>query len=300
MKLNLKSRKYITIFLFLISLNLNSVQIQFTNGTVYHATFISNDSRHLFVKYRGKDYKIPKKDIDNFDISNNSNIDSSYSLSTFKLKNGSRIRGLIAEERKDEYIVKTELGFLTILKSEILPPLPSKSDTPDFPEEYLTFDKENNQTTVGGSLFLLPTYNPLSKHHPFLEGMSIFVEPAFLKFNSNWQTGFKMEYLRSNGNGESLTIQTGNVYGLYSKKFNYNDLLNFYSTFNIGIGQVSYRTNDGDTFGGRNSSFGFDVGWQGLKLSNSIIRIGIKNQCFVETKELFCGSGIELQGGWVF
>lgn len=300
MKINLKLKFYITIFLFSLPLSLNSVQIQFSNGTVYHATFVSDDSHHLIVRYRGKDYKIPKKELESFDISDNTNIDSSYSLSTFKLKNGSRIRGLIAEERKDEYIVKTELGFLTILKTEILNPLPSKSDSPDFPEEYLTFDKENNQTTVGGSLFLLPTYHPLSKHHPLLEGMSIFVEPAFLKLSSNWQTGFKMEHFRSNGNGESLTIQTGNIYGLYSKKFNNNELLNFYSSFSIGVGQVSYRTNDGDTFGGRNSSFGFDIGWQGIKLSNSIIRIGLKNQCFVETKELFCGSGIELQGGWIF
>ncbi|PJZ45842.1 LA_3334 family protein [Leptospira brenneri] len=300
MKLNFKLHKYVTIFLFLLSLDLNSVQIQFSNGNVYHATFISDDSHHLFVKYRGKDYKIPKKEIENFDISNNSNIDSSYSLSTFRLRNGSRIRGLIAEEKKDEFIVKTELGFLTILKSEILPPTPSKSENPDFPEEYLSFDKENNQTTVGLSLFLLPTYSPLSKYHPLLEGTSIFVEPAFLKWNSNWQVGFKMEHFRSNGNGESFSIQTGNIYGLYSRKFNNNELLNFYSSLSLGIGQVNYRTNDGDVFGGRNSSFGFDIGWQGLKFSNSLIRIGLKNQCFIETKDLFCGSGLEIQGGWVF
>ncbi|WP_411822412.1 LA_3334 family protein [Leptospira sp. 'Mane'] len=279
------------------TLPLFSAELRFPNGEVFQTEFVYEDERILSVRFRGKEYKVPKKNLESYDLSKKSSSVSSYKLSSFVLKDGSSIRGTIAEEKANEYTIKTEIGFLTLLKSELKPPYPVQSAPPDFPEEYRSTDKETNQTKVGLSFNYLPTLPPLSQSTPALIGGSIFVEPAFLRITERWQTGFKYEYQTS----RNLTIHSGYTYFLYSKQLFDNPILDFYTSIGLGVSQAAFKAEGSNlAFTGTNSLVNWELGWQGLKISKSFYRIGWKNQCFIEEKGAFCGSGIEISGGWAF
>jgi hypothetical protein len=301
---NLKLKLFLVLFtiIFISPIsNLLAIELQFPNGDVFHAELILDDERLLTVRYRGNDYKIPKKDLDSFDIGKKTSPNTSYKISTFFLKNGSIIKGLIAEEKKEEFVVKSELGFLTLNKSEIKPPFPGKELHPEFPEEYRANDKANNQTRLGVSFQYLPLFQPLANATPPLNGLSFFVEPAFLKFGNSIQTGFRFEYLESSGPVKEIRTQSGYAYLTYSKMFNQNPILDFYGTFGGGSSLLTFHSSQNQTnYSGTSPSAYVELGWQGLKVSNSFYRIGWKNLCFFEEQKTLCGSGLEISGGWSF
>lgn len=217
---------------------------------------------------------------------------SSYKLSSFVLKDGSSIRGTIAEEKPNEYTIKTEIGFLTLLKSELKPPYPIQSAPPDFPEEYRSTDKETNQTKVGLSFNYLPTLPPLSQSTPALIGGSIFVEPAFLRITERWQTGFKYEYQTS----RNLTIHSGYTYFLYSKQLFDNPILDFYTSIGLGVSQAAFKAEGSNlAFTGTNPLVNWELGWQGLKISKSFIGLAGKTNVLLRKKVLFAAQGLKFQ-----
>lgn len=278
-----------------------AIELQFPNGDVFHAELLHDEERLLTIRYKGNDYKVPKKDLESFDLGKKSSLNTSYKVSTFTLKNGSVIKGLIAEEKKEEFVVKSELGFLTINKNEIKPPFPSKEQHPDFPEEYRANDKANNQTRLGLSFSFIPLFQPLGNATPPLNGASFFVEPAFLKFGNAIQTGFRFEYIESNGPVKEIKAQSGYAYLTYSKIFNQNPILDFYGTFGFGSSLLSYQASQNRlNYSGVSPSGYLEFGWQGLKIANSFYRIGSKTLCFFEEQRTHCGSGIEISGGWSF
>ncbi len=298
--INITPKLFIPIVLIFIPLiNLFPIELQFPNGDVFHGELLFEDERSLTVRYKEKDYKIPKKDLESFDIAKKTSPNTSYKISSFTLKNGSTIKGLIAEEKKDEFIVKSELGFLTLLKSELKPPIPSKENHPDFPEEYRANDKTNNQTRIGLSFIYLPLFDPLAGATPALNGGSLFVEPAFLKFGNSLQTGFRFEYLESNGPVKEIRTQSGYVYLTYSKQFYSNPLLDFYATLGGGSSLLTYNLRS-SSYSSTSPSAYIDLGWQGLKFGSSFYRIGWKSLCFFEETKTHCGSGAEISGGWSF
>ena len=299
-KFSLFSVIFTVIFLSPIA-KLFAIELQFPNGDVFHAELLLDDERLLTVRYRGNDYKIPKKDLESFDIGKKTSLNTSYKISSFTLKNGSVIKGLIAEEKKEEFVVKSELGFLTISKSEIKPPFPSKELHPEFPEEYRANDKANNQTKLGISFLYLPLFQPLANATPPLNGVSFFVEPAFLKIGNSMQTGFRFEYLESNGPVKEIRTQSGYAYLTYFKMFNQNPLLDFYGTFGAGSSLLTFHSSQNRTnYSGISPSAYVELGWQGLKISSSFYRIGWKSLCFFEEQKTQCGSGLEISGGWSF
>ncbi|TGK50042.1 30S ribosomal protein S1 [Leptospira kanakyensis] len=293
--------KIIYLFLFFLflcsSFALQAAKIQFFNGDVFFAELVSEDERFLIVKFKSRNFKIPKKEIEFSDIANNSASDTSYTLSVFSLRDGSKIKGALAEEKKTEFVFKTEIGFLVVLKSEILPPYPTKVTSPEMDSKYLLYEKDENRTLFGGSLFLLPTYQPLAYQHPYLIGGSIFTEPAYLKLNHNWQGGVRIENYQSKG---KLSILSGSVYILNNGKLFNWDILSYYTSFGLGISQVSYTSKDNQSYSGQNTIISFDFGWQKTIFLDSFLRIGIKNTCFLEPTQVYCGSGLEMQTGVFF
>ncbi|TGM74984.1 LA_3334 family protein [Leptospira bouyouniensis] len=293
--------KYFYIFLYLLffcpSFAIQAAKIQFYNGDVFFVELVSEEERFLIVKFKGRNFKIPKKEIEFSDIANNSATDTSYTLSVFNLRDGSKIKGALAEEKKTEFVFKTEIGFLVVLKSEILPPYPSKVASPEMDSKYLLFEKDENRTSVGGALFFLPTYQPLANQYPYLKGVSLFTEPAYLRLNQNWQGGVRFENYQSRG---KLSILSGSVYILNNGKLFNWDILSYYTSIGLGISQVSYTSRDNQSYTGQNTLVSFDFGWQKSIFLDSFLRIGIKNTCFLEPSQVYCGSGLEAQTGVFF
>ncbi|PJZ45143.1 LA_3334 family protein [Leptospira brenneri] len=292
---------YLTIFIILnlciSTYFLDAAELRFPNGEVFHTEFVYEDERMLVVRFKGSEYKIPKKDLEYYDLSNKGQTNHSYKIAILSLKNGSVIKGTIADKNKDEVIIKSELGFLTINKNEIKNDIPIVDERPEFPIVYLANDKLDNQTRIGGSFTYLPLFPPLGNQTPPLYGLSIFTEPAFLRFKNTYQLGFKFEYLQSTGPIKEVTSQSGYVYLHQSKTFNSNPLLDFYGIVGIGMSSLSYRFDQNNAKIGSNPSAYLELGWQGLKYGPSFYRIGWKNLCFFEIEKIHCGSGLEISGG---
>ncbi|TGK86870.1 30S ribosomal protein S1 [Leptospira noumeaensis] len=285
------------LFLGILTIPLSPAELRFPNGDVFHTEFVYEDERLLVVRFKGSEYKVPKKDLEYYDLVNKGQLNNSYKIAILSLKNGSVIKGTIADRTKDEVIIKSELGFLTINKNEIKNSLSEVDESPEFPTVYLANDKLDNQTRVGGSLTYLPLFPPLGTQTPPLYGLSVFTEPAFLRFKNTYQMGFKFEYLQSTGPTKEITTQSGYIYLHQSKIFQSNPLLDFYGIVGIGATSIVFRFDQNSSKVGSNPSAYVELGWQGLKYGPSFYRIGWKNLCFFEIEKVHCGSGLELTGG---
>ncbi|EKJ85258.1 hypothetical protein CLV96_0288 [Leptospira meyeri] len=284
-------------FLGIFAIPTYPAELRFPNGEVFHTEFVYEDERLLVVRFKGSEYKVPKKDLEYYDLVNKRQLNNSYKIAILSLKNGSVIKGTIADKSKDEVIIKSELGFLTINKNEIKNDVSETDERPEFPIIYLANDKLDNQTRVGGSITYLPLFPPLGNQTPPLYGVSMFTEPAFLRFKNTYQLGFKFEYLQSTGPINEITTQSGYVYLHQSKIFQSNPLLDFYGIVGIGISSISFRFDQNNSIIGQNPSAYIELGWQGLKYGHSFYRIGWKNLCFFEIEKIHCGSGLEMSGG---
>ncbi|MCT8332739.1 hypothetical protein NUH30_03560 [Leptospira sp. 85282-16] len=284
-------------FLGISSISIYPAELRFPNGEVFHSEFVYEDERLLVVRFKGSEYKVPKKDLEYYNLVNNGQINNSYKIAILSLKNGSVIKGTIADKNKDEVIIKSELGFLTINRSEIKNTVSEADESPEFPIVYLANDKLDNQTRVGGSFTYLPLFPPLGNQTPPLFGLSVFTEPAFLRFKNTYQLGFKFEYLQSTGPLKEVITQSGYVYLHQSKVFQSNPLFDFYGIVGIGTSSVTYRFDQNNAKTGTNPSAYIELGWQGLKYGPSFYRIGWKNLCFFEIEKTHCGTGLELSGG---
>lgn len=302
----MKSRKffqlttYVCFFFLILSNSLNAAELRFPNGDGFFAEFVYEDERMLVVRFKEKEYKIPKKDLEYYDLSNKGQLNNSYKIAILSLKNGSVIKGTIAERKKDEIIIKSELGFLTISKDEIKNNNSETDEHPEFPIIYLANDMLDNLTRIGGSVSFLPLFAPLGTQTPPLYGISLFTEPAFLRFKNTYQLGFKYEYLQSTGPIREISIHSGFTYLYQSKVFNSNPLLDFYGIIGLGISSINYKYDQSNSKVGANPSAYFEIGWQGLKYGPSFYRFGWKNQCFFEIEKTHCGSGLEITGGMNF
>ncbi len=113
----------VSILIFATSLPLFSAEIVFPSGDAFLVDVVSEDSRVYKVKYKDTLYTIPKNDLESVDLLKPGK-DRSYKYLHFTLKDGSKIRGVLAEESSKEFIIQSELGFMTIEKAKIRGEIP--------------------------------------------------------------------------------------------------------------------------------------------------------------------------------
>ncbi len=86
--------------------------------------------------YKSKEYFIPKADVKSTD-STKKGAYSAFRYSVFTLKDGSKINGVIAEEKVDSFTLKTEIGFLVVEKSRIADIPANAKIPPELSSNYL-------------------------------------------------------------------------------------------------------------------------------------------------------------------
>lgn len=179
-------KKYISLVIILCSLPLFSAEIVFPSGDAFLVEVVSEDAKVYRVKYKEGLYTIPKSDLDKVDLLKPGR-DRSYKYLQFTLKDGSKIKGVLAEENNKEFIIQSELGFVTIDKSRIQGEIPESQKPETIDPKYSFSEPLVPETRIGifGSMLASPGL-----------GMSrsggLYIEPAYFKY-SKFQFGYKLE-----------------------------------------------------------------------------------------------------------
>ncbi|EQA45409.1 hypothetical protein LEP1GSC050_4166 [Leptospira broomii serovar Hurstbridge str. 5399] len=294
MKNRTHSFRILNLFAFLLiflSNRLFGAEIVFSNGEAYIAETVSDTEKQLKVKWKDKIYTLYKSDIAHVDYSKKGE-DTSYYYSTLELHDGSRIKGVFAEESSDEVTLKTELGFLTIPKTNLKNPSALRKGSPSLSDALLDPEAQHPETKLGVYGDLLINFGPNRNLFPASYGGGVFIEPAFLNWNNKWQIGFRSDYLSAPGPNGNFSFLTNQVYAQYNKVYKNDPFLDFFINVGAGVSDVRYVTGY-TTSAGIDPALSFQLGWQGIKFSNFQVRLSWKNQCIFERTSDICMSGLE-------
>ncbi len=266
--------------------SLFSFEVVLKSGEVIICDLQNQDEARIRIKYKDDFYLIPKSAIHSMD-EKKSGQHVAYRYRTFTLKDGSNIRGIVAEEDSASYTLRTDLGFLTVEKSKI-----SKMEKPDNKDVSLPYQYKDEsslaRTKIGLSMSGMANGQPLSEINPVTLGGGWFIEPSLFKINARWLVGYKGEYLNSQG---KKRFDFFNNYMYIQYNYKRSNLLNFYGNLGIGASYVRYFGNDNRSIAGTDPSVYFEFGWQGLQFDRLFFRFGIKSTYVHEA-----GNGLGMVG----
>lgn len=288
----MKPKLYLTLLIFL-SLPLSAFEIVLDNGDAFICDLITETDKNYKILYKDKEYFIPKTEVKSTNPAKKG-IHSAFRYSTFILKDGSKIKGVIAEDKTDNVTLKTEIGFLVIEKSRIIEfPINSKIPS-DMPSSYLASNVRLPETRIGlfGSGYA--NGSPISYSNPTSFGGGFYVEPAFLQWKS-FRIGLRSEYLQSLNNN-TVTFFNNILYFNMNRVFFEKSILDFYLNLGISASNASYRKGN-ESFSGTNPGGYFEVGWQGIKFRSMYLRFGLNAFCNFESLGSFCAGGGSLGVG---
>lgn len=267
-----------------------SDEIEFKNGDRFLGKFISEDERSILFKFQEKDYRIPKSEIVKFDKSKTGN-DFSIGLSRVTLKDKSRIIGYLIEEGQESIVLQSQLGFVNVEKSKIYDSELNREKNFALPKKYLVSTQESLNTYIGlgYGIYRSPNLNIT------LNQLYLNLEPAYLALNGNGRVGFQLDGIWGANADYKLNIFNGIVYYFNHYQFYENPKLDFYGKFGIGGNYVNRISEDENRFG-LNPLVMLELGWQGYKVNDFQLRLGINTFCAFETKSTLCFSGPTIQG----
>lgn len=278
---------------------MNAVQLVFRDKSVFIADFIQEDQKSITVNYKGSAYKVPKSELDHFDITKVGAHDSYY-LVEWKLKDGSTIRGEYVEENEDNIIIKSDLGFLSVDRSKISGDTPNLSIKPNFNEKFLFVESGMPTSNLGLGAYYLYSASLWNRSITGILGGSIFIEPAFVQYDS-LQFGFKLDISRSDPNS-STTFYTGIIYGMW-EFYKVPDVdLSFFASFGLGGSGIQITTPIGSGGNRIGQGVASDLG-VGIELpvgKDLFLRTTMRNLCIWEQNQTLCTVGLELSGGLRF
>ncbi|EMN47528.1 hypothetical protein LEP1GSC088_0962 [Leptospira interrogans str. L1207] len=99
-------------------------ELLFKSGEAFLIEEVNESADVVNVRWKGRQFRIPKSEIQRIDYSKKGP-ESSYNYSEFRLTDGSQVRGIIVETKKDKLVFRTELGFVEI-------------ESPNLPDKYLS------------------------------------------------------------------------------------------------------------------------------------------------------------------
>ncbi|MEI7011535.1 LA_3334 family protein [Leptospira licerasiae] len=279
----------------LTSSGIQATELLLNNGDAFILEVISEDEKYVRVQWKNRVYAIPKKDIRKLDYSKKGE-QSSYSYSTYQLKDGSRIQGILAKENDSVYVIRTEVGFLEIDKSRVSNVESSGIKEPDLPSEYLPANQPQPETVFGLTAAYMPNFQPLGPAFPATGAFGFFVEPAFMRMKDTYQWGFRIEGLASKS--ESGNFSVLHAWTNFGRNWliGGNQNLDFYAKLGLGVASVQYKHDD-TSRAGIDPSASVELGYQGFRWGDFQLRAGIRGTCFFETAASFCMAGLEISIG---
>ncbi len=274
---------YITLCIFLC-IPLFPAEVILKSGKSYICDILTEDERKVKISYKEQVYIVPKSEIQNIDYKKTGTHTSRY-YPSFQMKDGSTIKGLIAEEDKNSYTLQTGNGFIVIDKTKIAKEEKDYEKNPDFPKDLLeSANSPETRIGVGGSGFA--NGSPLAGSHPSTAGGFLFIEPAFLGFGKAWQFGYRADYYTSGGNGK---YDFFNNFGYIQYNLKWTRRLHFYINLGGGGSSVRYQSKQ-ESYAGINPAGYMELGWQGLQWDRVFIRLAVRG-VYINEKGLGLGMG---------
>ncbi|PKA02443.1 hypothetical protein CH375_23080, partial [Leptospira ellisii] len=192
--------------LLLLATPLLSSELLLKNGEAFLIEEINESADTVSVRWKGRQYRIPKHEVQRIDYQKKGP-ESSYLYSEFRLTDGSSIRGIIVERKKDRFVFRTDLGFVEIEKNKIqnLTSQESESEAPDLPEKYLSGRSGENLLYVGGSFLIQRNLGQWANTNPGTGGVGFFIEKGFVS-KPLWFYGFLSEFSTAPSAQGSITL----------------------------------------------------------------------------------------------
>ncbi|WP_225913624.1 LA_3334 family protein [Leptospira yasudae] len=277
---------------FLISASLFPSELLLKNGNAFLIEEINENADTVSVRWKGRLYRIPKSEVQRIDYARKGP-ESSYQYSEFRLTDGSSVRGIVVERKKDKLVFRTELGFVEIEKTKIqnLNSGENENDSPDLPDKFLSGRSGENQLYVGGSFFLQANHGSWAKSNPATAGGGFFIEKSFLN-HPLWFFGFLSEYAVAPGTAQgsislwNQSLYLGKQYGPSAPYF----------LFGGGITSVQWK-GDNRSFNGTDPELLGEVGWAWEFANGSRLRLGVRSQCTIESGDSLCRTGLRVSWG---
>ncbi|MDI7184392.1 LA_3334 family protein [Leptospira santarosai] len=290
---NLANYSPFTFLLLLIfySIPLLSTEIVMKDGSAFIGKIQEESDIRVKFQWKDKSYEIPRKDIASIDLSKNGS-DTSYHYTSFQLKDGSTLKGIVAEDKDKELMIKTDLGFIHLDKNKIRSSDAPESSNPILNPKYLNTGDKNWNHKIGFSIQALANGSPLGASNPATFGGAIYLEPAFFEL-WKFRPGFRLEYQVSNSNASNYSFLNQFFYFNRSYRFGESLLGDFYTNIGVGSSTIQYSGNS-QRLSGTNPALYFEVGWQGLQIRSVVFRTGLRSTCIFEPNGQVCNVGIEL------
>ncbi|MDI7186799.1 hypothetical protein QMM42_11370 [Leptospira santarosai] len=252
------------VFLLLLifcSIPLFPAEIVMKDGSAFIGKIQEESDIRVKFQWKDKSYEIPRKDIASIDLSKNGS-DTSYHYTSFQLKDGSMIRGIVAEDSEKELMIKTDLGFIHLDKNKIRSSDALEIGNPSLNPKYLNAGEKNWNHKFGFSFSGLANGTPLGASNPSTYGAAVYVEPAFFEV-FKFRPGLRLEYQESNSNTSHYSFLNQFLYFNRSFRIGESLLWDFYMNIGVGSSTVQYSGNS-QRFSGTNPATYSEFGWQGL------------------------------------
>ncbi|PJZ29479.1 LA_3334 family protein [Leptospira kmetyi] len=285
-------KRIIASFILCLTIPLFSSELLLKNGNAFLIEEINENADTVSLRWKGRLYRIPKSEIQRIDYSRKGP-ESSYRYSEFRLTDGSSVRGIVVERKKDKLVFRTELGFVEIEKSKIqnLSSNEEENESPDLPDKFLSGRSGENQLYVGGSFFLQANHGSWAKSNPASGGGGFFIEKSFLN-HPLWFFGFLSEYsvAPSTSQGSislwNQSLYLGKQYGPSAPYF----------LFGGGVTSVQWK-GDSRSFNGTDPELLGELGWAWEFSNGSRLRLGLRSQCTIESGDSLCRTGLRISWG---
>jgi hypothetical protein len=304
-------------------------EIILSNGDIFIADIIYEDSQQVKINWKNKVYTLPKKEILKVDATKIGN-HKSFRPIDFKLKDGSSVKGIIVQKELNFLVIKSELGFIKVEKNKI------ESEIGDYEEDFppptsLSQLKSKGEYTrlgiSGGSYSTDSTVND-----DYKQGIigGLFVEPSFFYINHWLRLGVDINSLRVPKKESRSILEFYNQYQVVSnlgtQNLNSSFILNTFPinrkeflqintlspylqvrwnpnrytdfVFNLGLGLSNYTFTENKASYNTGSSF-VSISYQGLSFDKVLIRFTVRSFVLFETGNSIRSDGAEFGIGYI-
>ena len=196
-------------------------------------------------------------------------------------------------------IIVIVLLFLlaSVVNAQAKKPLPKKAE----PKKEVPKKKEDDQNLIGIQLHYLANSTPVGKVNPISAGGGLQFEPDFMHISDSMRMGYILEYTRSTGEADYKMVN--NI--LYLQyRYKSSKYMDFYGNLGVGVSYINFKGKKSTSAPlsasttrhseGADPMLMTEIGWQGLKFDDYMIRVGIRGNGIFEKYRSFGNVGLQV------
>jgi hypothetical protein len=269
---------------FFVSESIFPAEIQFPSGDTFLVEVIEETPVSIKFTYRNIVYLVPRKDLAAYDPQAKGS-DVAYRISKFVLVDGSNLQGVIVEENETVFILKSELGFLTIAKEKVAKGPNPAPGVPVIPSRYLSSSSAKFQSRLGASL----TGMGSTAGTQALYGIAVYYEPDGIITPWSLKLGFRTEYIMS---------ENTNIFNNFLYWRTFGSLWEWKIFFHLGVGP-SFGSYDSEykKISELNPAIFMEYGSDIYEWESGFIRTSIRNITVLERSGVVFLPGLEVSVG---